>query len=237
MRFFGRACLSFATVGAVLVAVATGCLPDPKKEFEDYKERTANLGPGESSSSGGSADASIDTNPPDTATENLYVGICTTALAARDPNQALRFYTKGKFSPDGSGGGKLTLTIRPLVGWQNGDFVTPDKIHVSAADARGTDINVPDVPVAAGAGRFTANLGTMNLPSDANSISGREAVINNTVLDGRFGDPEFCTTLGGHLIVPYEYDFVPKDNVCLFIKVNEGDLVPVRAQEQFVCPL
>jgi hypothetical protein len=232
MRFFGRACLSIAGIGTVLVAAAGACIPDPKGEYEDYRERTANLGPTDTPPSDAAA---LDTKPPETATEALYVGICTTALAGKDPAQALRFYTKSKYTPEGTGGaGKLTLTVKPLVGWQNGDYITPKS--VSESETRGTAIPANDLTVAPG-GRFTANLGTMNLPSDANSISGREAVINDTVIDGKFGTGEFCATLGGHLVVPYEYDFVPKDNVCLFIEVKEGDPVPVRTADQFVCAL
>jgi hypothetical protein len=231
MPFVGRACFSVACVGTVLVA-AGGCFPDPKGEFEDFKARTANLGPGDQPDS---VDASIDTKPPETATESLYIGICTTALALKDPAQALRFYTKSKFLPDGTGGGKLSLVVKPMVGWSNGAYITP--ASVSQSETRGSELSVSDVPVASGAGRFTAQFGTLNLPAEANSISGRDAVIINTMLDGRFGDPEFCAMLGGHLTVPYEYDFVPKDNICLFIKVNEGDPVPVRDVTQFVCAL
>jgi hypothetical protein len=231
MRFFGRAFVSVACLGAVLVAGSAACFPDPEGEYKDFQERTANLGP----TTDTPTDAAVlDTKPPETVTEALYVGICTTALALKDPAQALRFYTKSKYTPDGSGGGKLSLTVKPLVGWQNGDYVTPKA--VTDSETRGNEIPANDLVVAAG-GRFTANLGTMNLPADANSISGREAVINNTVLDGKFGTGEFCTTLGGHLIIPYEYDFVPKDNVCLFIEVKDGDPVPTREQAQFVCAL
>ena len=231
MRFFGRACLSVACVGTVLVAAAGACIPDPKGEYEDYQERTANLGPKDEPV--GDAQA-LDTKPPETATEALYVGICTTALASKDPAQALRFYAKSKYTPDGAGGGKLNLGLKFLVGWQNGDYITPSK--VADSETRGNEITAADLTVGEG-GRFTANLGTMNLPADANSISGREAVINNTIIEGKFAAKEFCATLGGHLVVPYEYDFVPKDNVCLFIEVKDGDPVPAREQGDFVCSL
>lgn len=230
MRFFGRACLSAAGLGTVLVAAAGACIPDPEGEYEDYKERTANLGP---TDPGPSDAAPLDTKPPETATEALYVGICTTALAAKDPAQALRFYTTTKYTPDAAGG-KLTLTIKPLVGWANGDYITPKA--VTQSETRGNEFSAPDLTIGAD-GRFTANLNTITVPADANSISGREAVIQNTVIDGRFAAKEFCATLGGHLIVPYEYDFIPKDNVCLFIEVKDGDPVPTRAQGDFVCSL
>ena len=81
MRFFGRACLSVGFLGTVLVAGGGACIPDPKGEYEDYQERTANLGPKDEPV--GDA-AVLDTKPPETATEALYVGICTTALALKE---------------------------------------------------------------------------------------------------------------------------------------------------------
>jgi hypothetical protein len=231
MRFFGRACLSVACLGTVLVAAAGACIPDPKGEYEDYQERTTNLGPKDEPA--GDA-AALDSRPPEEVTEALYVGICTTALALKDPAQALRFYAKSKYTPDGAGGGKLSLSLKFLVGWQNGDYITPSA--VSEANTRGNEIVANDVAIANG-GRFTAQLGEIGIPADANTISGREAKVRDTVLDGKFGTGEFCSTLGGHLFVPYDYDFVPKDNICLWVEVKEGDPVPSREQAQFVCAL
>lgn len=228
MRSF--ACAALVSVAAAATAFA--CLPDPKGDFDDFKSRTAGMGESEA---GTNLDASIDTKPPEVATESLYVGICVTALASKDPEEALRFYTKTKFVPDPAGGGKLSMEVTPLLGWDNGGYVTP--MNVSQGQTRGSPLTKDDITVAAGAGRFTANLGVLNLPGAANSISGRDAVINDATLDGRFGDPEFCSTLGGHLTVPYEYDFVPSENTCLFIKVKEGDPVPVKKAADFVCPL
>lgn len=214
------------------------CIPDPKGEYDDYVSRTKNFDGGATPAP--NLDASIDTKPPDTATESLYVGICVTALANKDPSQALRFYTESKFTPDPGGGGKLTLTLTPMVGWDptvppSGQFTQPKT--VSKSETRGSGVTLQDIQVAAGAGRFTANLGTVNLPPEANSLSGRPAIIDNTTLDGRFGDPEFCSTLGGQLKVPYEYTFNPADNTCLFVKVKEGDPLPTKTADQFVCPL
>ena len=231
MRFFGRACLCVGFLGTVLVVGGAACIPDPKGEYEDWQERTANLGP---STDIPTDAAALDTKPPETVTEALYVGICTTALASSDPAQALRFYAKSKYTPDGAGGGKLNLALKFLVGWQNGDYITPDA--VSQANTRGNEIIVNDVAIAGG-GRFTAQLGEIGIPADANTISGREAKVRDTVLDGKFGTGEFCSTLGGHLFVPYDYDFVPKDNICLWVEVKEGDPVPTREQAQFVCAL
>lgn len=230
MRFFGRTCLSLATLGILFGLSAGACIPDPKGEYEDYKARTAGLDEPPTPT----VDASIDTKPPEQAVEALYVGICTTKLALKDPAQALRFHTQTKFTPDGSGGGSLEMVVRPLVGYQGGRAIIPNAVALS--ETRGNPITLT-TPVAAGQGRFTANLGTLNLPGECNSISGSDAVVEGTTLDGRFGEGEFCALLSGQLKIPYEYTFVAQDNACLFIKVNEGDPVPTRTAEQFVCPL
>lgn len=232
MRSFGRTCLSFASVGIVLGLSAGACIPDPKGEYEDYKARTAGL---DQPTVTPNADASIDTKPPEQAVEALYVGICTTKLALKDPAQALRFHTQTKFVPDGAGGGKIEMVIRPLVGYQGGRAIIPTAVAIS--ETRGNPITVSDIPVSAGAGRFTANMGTLNLPGECNSISGSDAVVEGAKLDGRFGEGEFCALLSGQLKIPYEYTFVAEDNACLFIRVNEGDPVPTRTAEQFACPL
>lgn len=228
--------LALSTVAATGIALVAACIPDPKGDYDDYLERTASES--KNSSSGGAVDASIDTKPPETAVDALYVGICVTALAARDPSQALRFYTETKFTPDPAGGGKITMAVTPLLGWDkvNNEFTQPKT--VSKSETRGATINVADTPVAAGQGRFTANLGTVNLNGEANSVSGRDAVIEGTVLDGRFGGGDrFCTTLGGQLTIPYGFTFDPAQNTCIFVKAKEGDPLPTIASEEFVCPL
>ena len=73
---------------------------------------------------------------------------------------------------------------------------------------------------------------------EANSISGRDAIIERTTLDGRFSSGDrFCTSLGGQLTSPYELTFVPAQNTCLFQKVTEGDPLPKIAPAEFVCDL
>lgn len=231
--------IALSTAAVSTIALLAACLPDPKGEYQDYLDRTSNE---PKPNGGGQTDASIDTKPPETAVEALYVGICVTSLAARDPNQALRFYTETKFTPDpAGGGGKITMNVTPLRGWDpnsppSGAPVTP--AGVSKSETRGATITAADVPVAAGQGRFTANLGTINLAGEANSISGRDAVIEGAVLDGRFGSGDrFCSTLGGQLTKPYGFTFDPAQNTCLFVKAKEGDKIPTIDAAEFVCPL
>lgn len=231
-----RSGLLFGTLGLVAVgAVSVGvgaCLPDPAGDYKDYLDRTA----GETTPTptppvdAGPIDASLPTD----AIQALYVGICLTALSGGEPNTALRFYTESTYTPDPSGG-KLALKVTPLLGWANGQTVRPASI--SKSETRGATIDVAETPVATD-GKFTGSLGTVILDAAANSVSGSTVVIEDTKLEGRFmGGDRFCAGLTGELINPYRFTFERDQNICLFVKVKEGDPVPSPAASEFVCPL
>jgi hypothetical protein len=228
---------SLLVLASAVVGIATfiACIPDPKGDYEEFRDKTAGLNPGTEVSDAGP----IDAKPPEQAVEETYGAICVTALANRDPEQALRFYTESKYVPDGPGAptGKLTLNLTAMKGWEvnppPGKYVAPTTF--SKSETRGNPISVSATPVNE-KGRFTANLGTANLTAEANSISGREAVIENVTLDGIFGTSAFCSTLGGNLTVPYAYDFKPAENTCVFFKLKEGDPFPKPKPADFVCP-
>ena len=227
-----------------LSTIAIACIPHPKSDYEDFLERTAHLKPDAEV-----VDASFDARPPDEAEEGLYAGICVSTLAAKDPRQALRFYTQTQFTP-GASEGSLTLTIVPLLGWDipaQGP-ISPETIARSEArccpasppcnrsetDCAGYSSSEAAV---ASNGRFTAEFGTIQLPGEANSISGRAAVIEGVKLEGLFGAGErFCAGLGGQLTVPYGFTFDPRQNTCVFQKVNEGDPLPEIPEADYVCP-
>ncbi|MBX3210256.1 MAG: hypothetical protein KF764_34810 [Labilithrix sp.] len=234
---FGRAlgvALTIGSLGVVASATNAACIPDPEGDYKDFRERTANLGGNEPEPT---VDASFDSKPPETAVEALYVGICVTSLAARDPAQALRFYAETKYTPDeGSPStGKLSMSLTPMVGWDVAGNRYIEPASVSKSETRGDTKVVEAIPVTGG-GRFTAELGTVTLAKEANSISGRDAVINPTTLDGLFGAGDrFCSTLGGLLTVPYSFTFDPKQNTCIFVKAKEGDPLPKLESAEFVC--
>jgi hypothetical protein len=227
-----------AALGSLLLVATQACLPDPKGDYEDFIARTATFDAGVLSEQT-SDSAPFDSKPPDTTVEALYVGICVTALAANDPNQALRFYTESQYTPDGPGAatGKVKLTITPMVGWDVNAKQPIVPATISKTETRGSAIDVAEFAVGAD-GRFTANLGTINLVKEANSISGRDAVIENSTLNGLYsaGD-RFCSTLAGLLTKPYSFTFDPAQNTCLFQKVKEGDPTPKIPSGDFVCKL
>ena len=230
---FGLHLLGIGAVGAIVFA----CIPDPHGDYDDFLERTAGLNPTDTPPEAGP----IDAKPPEQAVEQLYVAVCVVSLAARDPAQAFRFYTESKYVPDGPGAptGKLTLTLTTLKSWDfsknppQGQYFEPTVF--TSADKQGQPIVITDTPVS-DKGRFTANLGKVNVVAAANPISGRDAVIDNVVLDGLFGTDNFCSTFGGTLVEPYVAELPPEKNTCIWTKVKDGDPFPKLTQDKFVCP-
>lgn len=235
-----------AAVAAASLAIA--CIPHPKDDYEDFLARTAHLKP-----DSGPVDASFDARPPDEAEEGLYAAICVSSLAARDPGQALRFYTRTQFTP-GEPDGKLTLNLIALRGWDDAAQrpVAPDTVSMSEArccPASTAQECTPPLPTqcdgftsdeatVSADGRFTANFSIIRLPSAANSISGRIAVIENVRLQGRFGAGDrFCAGLAAQLTAPYGFTFDPNETTCLFQKVNEGDPLPEIDSAEFACAI
>jgi hypothetical protein len=211
-------------------AIVAACLPNPKKDFEDYSDKTADY-----RKSGPKDGGDIDSAPPTQAVEGLYFGACLSKLAAGRIDRVLRFYTESKFTP-GAGGAasKLTMKITPMkLGPNNsapaafvksetiGDTFTIDSVDV---DARGV---------------FPGALGTVKVPGAANPISGRDIVIENTSLNGRYAEEKFCTQLAGHVVQPTDIELIGDDNTCLFFKTKEGDPLPAINVAMFDpgCPL
>lgn len=215
--------------GAAFVLLSAACIPDPEGDFNAYLERTASLNQQPST-----ADASIDSKPPTEAVEQLYVGICVSELAVRDPAQALRFYTETKFVPDPAGA-KLTISITPLRGWDTvkKKYVTPET--AAAAEKRG-DLYSAESAVDA-SGRYTARFPQVRLVPEANSVSGRPSLLTNVTLDGRFTQDVFCANLSAFLAEPYEANLAADKNTCLFTRIKDGDPMPKLVSADFVCPL
>jgi hypothetical protein len=135
-------------------------------------------------------------------------------------------------------GGVLTMKLTPLKGWDSnaGDSFIPPSVSAQYFRTYVVSTAAPAL-VDGDGGRFTAGFGTLSLEAEANSISGRDLVIEQLTIDGLFvpSAARFCGRLGGKLTVPYEYDFVPQDNICMFVKVALGDPMPDLDQNEFVC--
>jgi len=205
--------------GLTLLAVAPiACIPDPKADFESYTEHTAQFRDQAPKDGGG-----IDSAPPTVAEEGLYFGACLSKLAAGRIDRVLRFYTETKFTPDPSGGtGKLTLKITSMkLSATGGPPPT-----VSKDQTVGETYTVTDTPTSA-TGVYAMKVGTVNVPGSANPISGRDIVVEDAQLPGKFGKTKFCSQLIGHVTTPTDIQLDGADNTCIYIQVKEGDPTPV----------
>lgn len=215
---------------AVFVLGWSACLPDPKAEFDDYAEKTASY-----RQNGPRDGGDIDSAAPTEAVTGLYVGVCLSQLAAGRLDRVLRFYAPVTFVPDASGvGGKLTIKLTPL---KLGPNNTPPP-SVSLDQTVGDTFAINEAAVDA-KGIYAGTIGTVNVPGVSNPISGRDIVIENTALPGRFAVEKFCSQLSGHVVQPTDIDLTPDANTCLFRAVKEGDPVPTFTNADFDpgCPL
>lgn len=75
---------------------------------------------------------------------------------------------------------------------------------VSKSETVGQMNNVPKTPVAA-TGVYAGALGTITVPGAANPTSGRDIVIEQTVVPGRVAPAKFCSQLGGRVVAPTDF--------------------------------
>lgn len=231
-RMSARPLRLYALIGAscTVCAAFAACLPNPSKDFDDYSDKTADY-----RKSGPKDGGDIDSAPPTQAVEGLYFGACLSKLAAGRIDRVLRFYTETKFTPGtGGGNGKLTLKITPMKLGPN-NTAPPT---VSKTETIGDTFALNEVDVDA-RGVFPGNLGTVKVPGASNPISGRDIVIENAAIPGRYAEEKFCTQLSGHVVQPTDIDLVGDDNTCLFFKSKEGDPLPALTVAMFDpgCPL
>ena len=214
----------------VLAAPVASCIPDPSADYKDYVEKTASYR--QTGGDGGKEDSSAPTQ----AIEGTYYASCLPDLAACRVDLTLRFYTETKFVPkgDAGGGGTLDLTLSPLkVG----------STTVAKANTVGTPITAKLVDVATD-GAYSASFGTdvcpvgnssacLTIDGQANPLTGRNIVVDGTVIAGIFGGADkFCGNLSGQIIQPLNQSLVAS---CLFIAVKDGDPVPTLKASEHVC--
>lgn len=207
-----------------LCVIGPGCIPDPEGDFKSYTDHTAQFRVQPQGDGGG-----VDSAPPTVAEEGLYFGACLSKLAAGRLDRVLRFYTETKFTPDASGGtGKLTLKVTSMK-LAPGNAAPPT---VSKDQTIGATYTVTDSPTTV-TGVYAAALGTINVPGAANPISGRDIVVEQTALPGKFGKGKFCSQLIGHVTTPTDIQLEGDANTCIYIQVKEGDATPVLKPDDF----
>lgn len=224
-----RVAVAIPLIG-VLAAPIASCIPNPSADYEDYVDKTASYR--QTGGDGGKEDSSAPTQ----AIEGTYYASCLPDLAACRVDRTLRFYAESKFVPlsDAGGGGTLELTLSPMkVG----------STTVAKANAVGTPIVAKMVAVATD-GAYSANFGTdvcpigssnacLTIDGAANPLTGRNIVVDGTVIAGIFGGADkFCGNLSGQIIQPLNQSLVAS---CLFVAVKDGDAIPTLKASEHVC--
>ena len=211
---------------ASTAAFAAACIPHPSDDFKEYEDKTLSM----RQVAPQDASPPPDAAPPAQAVEGLYFGACFSQLAAGRTDRVLRFYTTTKFVPS-AGGGALSLEITPLK--LPAGAITDETF--GKASTTGQAFAVKDAVVDS-AGVFTATFGNVDVPGNANPISGREIKLENTVFKGRFADPKkFCTQLSAQVVQPVQQALDGPANICLFIEAKEGDKYLDPAKADYVC--
>lgn len=202
------------------------CIPHPQDDYEDYIERSA---PFVQTVEAGA----VDTGPPPTqAVEQLYYGACLPQLAFGDPKKVFNFYTTTSFTPDPAGGGRLVFKLSAL-------SLSPAReppATVSSAGIIGGEIQsvAPAGPnVDAATSKFTVELGTVNVPGEANPLSGSAVNIEGAGLRGAFQTGRFCALLSGNVTSPVTLMLEPEKNICHFIPIKDGDPTPTFQPMEF----
>lgn len=191
---------------------------------------------GADASGDAASDAPIDASP----TPGLYVALCRTVVGASDAND-LRFWVDAAVASPASDAGAgeggadstLTLVMTPLVGWKAGAPAPPANV-TSSLKLGGP--STATSPVSSGV--YRAAFGSVTVPADANSISGRELVFSELTLDGTFSGTSkgFCGRLSAKLTQPVALELKGDQNTCLFFPIFDGAPLPEPAAAAFVCP-
>jgi hypothetical protein len=163
------------------------------------------------------------------AETGLYAGICGFSLAGYDPNLAIRFLVTSSLEND-----QLTLGIKPLVGWNaNGGGAAPPAT-VGESTTCGTTSTATS-PVTKGA--FSARYAELDLPGEANSITGDPIRLEDVRLDGILRkENRFCSGIAAMMTAPLQYELLREENTCIFVKIADGDPLPALTPEDFHCP-
>lgn len=221
-----------ACIGAV-ASLPFACIPHVESDYQDYLERTKAF---ETSSEAGAVDTGP---PPTTAVEGLYYGACLPQLAFGDPKKVFNFYVKTKFTPDPAGGGRLVYSLSALK-------LSPAReppANFSMSGIIGGEIvsaTPPQPNVDAATSKYTVELGTVNVPGEANPLSGSAVNIEEAGLIGAFSTPgRFCALLKGRVTSPVTLTLDPSRNICHFLPAKEGDPIAVFPPTEFqdgACP-
>lgn len=198
---------------ALLAGLGLAGCPDPEAAFDDFVERRGieaepDMAAGGAGGGGGGGDVTggaggagpLGCEGPHDVTGQYLFALSTFIL----PTRPLLFGAQVRFTPEGNGG-SVSITLQPL--FCRGGAAEPDCRRDPAGPA------LPEVTFPVGRdGKFTADLGRVNVTGDANPISGAD-ILAELKLEGKVKDKELCGGISGSLILPYEAPFTPEDSL------------------------
>ena len=179
-----RALLSPSLAFLSLAAVLVGGCPDPEARLDEFLE---------------SSKAERDLPPPKDDLGSTLADVSGTFLFALDPvinpGLPLQFFCTTTLTPDGAGGGILTMNMQPL-SLDKGSTTMPRQ-------PVGEALLIENIMVSP-EGAFSLDLGEVMVIGAANPITGSDIVATLTV-EGFIQDENFfCGKANGMLIAPFE---------------------------------
>ena len=174
-------------------------------------------------------DGGLDAAKPTQPVEGIYFGACLSRLAAGRVDRVFRFYTEVKYTPIAPDG-KATLELRLTALELGAGNTAPPTVSKSATV--GQTYAIPKASLSPG-GVYAGPLGTMIIPGAANPISGREVIIEQATVPGRFTAAKFCSQLTGHVVTPTDIVLEGPSNTCIYLPVKDGDPTPAIQLSDF----
>jgi|GEM_PF-5047442 len=155
--------------------------------------------------------------------QGVWTAACMTTLSGGRIDRLFRFYAETS-----SANGKLTMSLTPLRVGTGGTAPSP----FSSGDKVGETVMVQSTPLSA-KGNFTAPLGEVFIPGEANPVTGGEVVIQNASLLGRATSTRFCARLSGQVSQPIAVELDPTKNTCVWKVAVEGQSPPSFTEADF----
>jgi hypothetical protein len=147
-----------------------------------------------------------------------FVVYCLSTLSSGDTGQVLRF--RGEIAEEG---GAMALTMTPLktTGTQRSDTVGSGYKATSVLGAKG---------------EFSLDLGKVEIPGEANAISGSDITLSETKLIGGVQSPDrLCAELDALLTEPFQYPLTTPGDVCLILRTADDALPATPPAAEFSC--
>ncbi len=203
----------------VAIAVPSASCVDPKSDYDDWLNRTADS---RAAAQNPDAGLPVDAAPPtDAGFDQQLVMACLPFLAGGNVRDAILFAVSAKFTASPSGGGTLDFSDTPLLIGATDTSMTTG----TGASAMGVAI-APD-------GTGVVNLGPGTIPANANPL-GSEVQLTDSALHVIISGTSMCAGESGHISSPVTADLQPPQNPCIFFPATPP--FPALALSQFHCP-